>query len=62
MKKVAAALFPDNLPNMDTSIEGSKAIIHIDSEKITSLISVLDDLLMNAKIAEDIVGKKPEEE
>jgi hypothetical protein len=33
----------------------TEAAIHIESEKITSLIAVLDDLLMNMKIAVDML-------
>lgn len=55
---LASALHPDNLPNMSTEITEGKMKIHIESEKITSLIAVMDDLLMNAKIAEEMLENK----
>ncbi len=54
---VARSLAPDNLSNMDTQITDNCATIHISTEKISSLIAVMDDLLMNAKIAEDVHQK-----
>ncbi|MCD4703471.1 MAG: hypothetical protein K8R64_04135 [Methanosarcinaceae archaeon] len=51
---VARSLAPDNLSNMDTQITDNCATIHISTEKLSSLIAVMDDLLMNAKIAEDV--------
>ncbi|MCD4808146.1 MAG: hypothetical protein K8R13_11405 [Methanococcoides sp.] len=54
-EKVALSLKPDNLSNMDTEIGDGKAVITIRTEKISSLIATVDDLLMNAKIAEDVI-------
>ncbi|WMW22403.1 KEOPS complex subunit Pcc1 [Methanolobus mangrovi] len=53
-KRIANSLAPDNLTNMNTEIKEDSVCIHITTEKITSLIATVDDLLMNAKIAEEI--------
>jgi len=54
-EKVARSLAPDNLTSMHTEVCGGSAKIHICTEKITSLIATLDDLLMNAKVAEEVL-------
>ncbi|MDY0386693.1 MAG: KEOPS complex subunit Pcc1 [Methanolobus sp.] len=53
-KKIAKSLAPDNLTNMYTELKDDSVCIHISTEKISSLIATVDDLLMNAKIAEQI--------
>ncbi len=53
-KKIANSLAPDNLTNMYTELKDDAVCIHISTEKISSLIATVDDLLMNAKIAEQI--------
>jgi hypothetical protein len=50
---VAGALQPDNLPNMDLSTEGDYLIFEFCTEKIGTLLSTTDDLLMNLKVAEE---------
>lgn len=55
-EKVALALSPDNLSNMQTEVREDSTVTHFSTEKITSLIATVDDYLMNAKIAEDIVS------
>ncbi|MFP4654308.1 MAG: KEOPS complex subunit Pcc1 [Methanohalobium sp.] len=55
---VAYSLQPDNLPNMCTKIDEDAATTYLHTEKITTLISTLDDFLINAKIAEDVYGLK----
>lgn len=54
-ERVARSLAPDNLTSMETEISEGSAKIHISTEKITSLIATLDDLLMNAKVAEEVL-------
>ncbi|MEZ5335928.1 MAG: KEOPS complex subunit Pcc1 [Methanolobus sp.] len=39
---------------MNAGINDGSVCIHISTEKITSLIATVDDLLMNAKLAEEI--------
>ncbi|MBN1133589.1 MAG: hypothetical protein JXA38_01415 [Methanosarcinaceae archaeon] len=55
-KKVTLALSPDNLSNMKTEVREDSTVTHFTTEKITSLIATVDDYLMNAKIAEEIVS------
>ncbi|MCQ6962838.1 KEOPS complex subunit Pcc1 [Methanolobus chelungpuianus] len=54
-EKIARSLAPDNLTSMHTEVCRGSAKIHISTEKITSLIATLDDLLMNAKVAEEVL-------
>jgi tRNA threonylcarbamoyladenosine modification (KEOPS) complex Pcc1 subunit len=53
-KRIANSLAPDNLTNMHTEVSDESVCIHISTEKITSLIATVDDLMMNAKLAEEI--------
>jgi hypothetical protein len=39
---------------MHTEAKDNSVCIHISTEKITSLIATVDDLMMNAKLAEEI--------
>jgi hypothetical protein len=48
---------------MSTEIAEGMATISFGTEKITTLIATVDDLLMNARIAEEVlekVGKRPQ--
>lgn len=56
-EKVAFSLAPDNLSGMRTEISEGKAAISFSTEKITTLIATVDDLLMNARIAEEVLEK-----
>lgn len=56
-EKIVTALSPDNMSNMKTHISKNEVVIKVNSEKITSLIATMDDLLMNAKLAEEILEK-----
>ena len=50
---VALAIEPDNLPNMSLQREIDRICLQFSTEKIGTLLSTVDDLLMNIKIAED---------
>lgn len=50
---VAAAIEPDNLPNMTLLAEDDRMLLEFSTEKIGTLLSTVDDLLMNIKIAEE---------
>ena len=50
---VALAIEPDNLPNMSLQREIDRVCLQFSTEKIGTLLSTVDDLLMNIKIAED---------
>jgi hypothetical protein len=50
---VASAIEPDNLPNMSLETDTDLICLQFSTEKIGTLLSTVDDLLMNIKIAED---------
>jgi hypothetical protein len=50
---VAEAVRPDNLPNMSLQIDDGCLHLQFSNEKIGTLLSTVDDLLMNIKIAEE---------
>jgi len=49
----ASAIEPDNLPNMSLQRDTDRICLQFSTEKIGTLLSTADDLLMNIKIAED---------
>jgi len=49
----AKAVEPDNLPNMALDVEADRLTLQFSTEKIGTLLSTVDDLLMNIKIAEE---------
>ena len=49
----ARAVEPDNLPNMILESEAGQLSLGFSTEKIGTLLSTVDDLLMNLKIAEE---------
>ena len=51
---VVRSLMPDNLEGMETIFEGDSAVIRFEVEKMSSAIAVVDDILLNAKVAQDI--------
>jgi hypothetical protein len=52
-ESVARAIEPDNLPNMSLRIDSEHLCLQFSTEKIGTLLSTVDDLLMNIKIAEE---------
>jgi tRNA threonylcarbamoyladenosine modification (KEOPS) complex Pcc1 subunit len=52
-ESVARAIEPDNLPNMSLRIDAERLCLQFSTEKIGTLLSTVDDLLMNIKIAEE---------
>jgi hypothetical protein len=50
---VAEAVKPDNLPNMSLQVDADCFRLQFSTEKIGTLLSTVDDLLMNIKIAEE---------
>ena len=52
-KIVAKAIEPDNLPNMSLVADADHLSLSFSNEKIGTLLSTVDDLLMNIKIAEE---------
>jgi len=54
---IAKSVEPDNLPNMHLEISKDFITTEIEVEEIGTLISTVDDYLMNLKIAESTVGE-----
>ena len=52
---VAKSLMPDNMNNMKTVIKENRVATYFEAEKIGSLIATVDDYLMNAKVAQEVV-------
>lgn len=52
-EEVAGAIEPDNLPNMKLEIEENRLCLEFSVERIGTLLSTIDDLLMNIKVAEE---------
>ena len=53
---IEEALAPDNLRNMEMQSTGTSLIIEMSAPRLGTLISTVDDLLMNAKIACDLAA------
>ncbi len=57
VKTIAESLSPDNLPEMKTAVERTSAAVTFQADKISTILSSVDDYLMNAKIAADILHR-----
>ncbi|MCQ8903137.1 MAG: KEOPS complex subunit Pcc1 [Methanothrix sp.] len=56
VQEISKALEPDNLPSMKVSVEDGKLAIELSAERIGTVLSTVDDLLMNIKVAEEAIG------
>jgi hypothetical protein len=54
--RVARSLQPDNLPGMRLQLAEDWLSVEFCVEKMGTLLSTVDDLLMNMKIAEEILS------
>ncbi len=52
----AIPLMQDNTGSMRTVMDDQRAVTYIETEKIGSLIASVDDYLMNAKVAVDMMN------
>lgn len=52
----ARSLEPDNLPNMQMHAEDDRLCLQFSTEKIGTLLSTVDDILMNLKVAEETLS------
>jgi len=52
---IAYPLMQDNMANMRTIVRDTRAATYFEAPKIGSLIASVDDYLMNAKVAREIV-------
>jgi len=48
-------LMHDNMDTMKTIVKAKSAVTYFEADKMGSLIASVDDYLMNAKVAQDIV-------
>ncbi len=51
---IALSLSPDNVSNMETKITGDIAIVGFEGENVGTILSSVDDYLMNATIVEKL--------
>jgi hypothetical protein len=56
--EVALSLDPDNLPGMDVVVRDGKFEVEFSAEKVGTLLATADDLIMNVKIAEDLLKRE----
>lgn len=52
---IARSLEPDNPSEIKTLTDENSATVVFTAEKIGTLLSSVDDYLMNAKVAEDVI-------
>jgi hypothetical protein len=52
----AKAIEPDNLANMSLEADADHLCLSFSNEKIGTMLSTIDDLLMNIKIAEETLA------
>ncbi len=52
-EQVGRSIQPDNLPNMHLYVSSDRLRLEFSTEKIGTMLSTVDDLLMNIKIAEE---------
>lgn len=57
-REVARSLDPDNLPGMDVEVGDGKFEVEFSAEKMGTLLATADDLIMNIKIAEDLLTRE----
>jgi hypothetical protein len=55
--RIEKSLSPDNLPGMETTTDENYFSVVFKADKIGTMLSTVDDYLMNAKIAEDMAKK-----
>ena len=55
---VALSLDPDNLPGMKVVVRDGEFEVEFSAEKVGTLLATADDLIMNIKIAEDLLKRE----
>ena len=58
VRVIARSLTPDNVSEMETVIDDNKATVKFKGNKVGTVLSSVDDYLMNAKIASDMLNLK----
>lgn len=54
---IAQSLTPDNVPGISTDMDEGSATVNFSADKVGTMLSSVDDYLMNARIACDMIGK-----
>ncbi|MFH5799039.1 KEOPS complex subunit Pcc1 [Haladaptatus sp. CMAA 1911] len=54
-KRIAAAVVPDNTPEIDTSVEDGTIVTHIERETTGGLRTTIDDYVVNLSVATKVV-------
>ncbi len=55
---IAQSLAPDNVSGMKTIVEGDSVTVMFEGDKVGTVLASVDDYLMNAKIASDMLKIK----
>ena len=55
---IARSLAPDNVSEIETVADDDKATVTFKGNKVGTVLSSVDDYLMNAKIASDMLNMK----
>ncbi len=53
---IANSLSPDNVSEMETVIDKNRFMVKFKGDKVGTVLSSVDDYLMNAKIASDMLN------
>ncbi|NJD52003.1 MAG: hypothetical protein FIB07_03965 [Candidatus Methanoperedens sp.] len=53
---IAESLAPDNVPGIKTIIGDGSAVVLFEGEKVGTILASVDDYLMNAKIAYEMIN------
>jgi len=53
---IAQSLAPDNVSEMETVVDENSVTVIFSADKIGTILASVDDYLMNAKIASDMLG------
>jgi len=55
---IAQSLAPDNISGMKTIVCGDSVTVMFEGDKVGTILASVDDYLMNAKIASDMLNIK----
>lgn len=62
-KFITQSISADNLPYVKTHYEGGSIITEVEVDSIGSMLVTLDDLLVNMKVANDVIcGRNADED
>ncbi len=55
---IAKSLAPDNVSGIETIVEENSVTVRFEGDKVGTILASVDDYLMNAKIASDMLRIK----